>query len=157
MIVLIEDFAGTHTQRVRMSDRLVARFLASRLDRQLADGASPESSVALALHAAFVARPSQLDRLAHSLERLVSTAETSRPTSRAAVRVPVRREAVRRARPDLEALSRRLRSVELVNVRGVAMARLLLADGAGPLYRSCRSRDLRAEVNLALAQMDRVL
>ncbi|HXW79097.1 MAG TPA: hypothetical protein VEJ84_06335 [Acidimicrobiales bacterium] len=157
MIVLIEDPAGTHTQRVRLLDRLVARFLACRLDKRLAEGASPESTVALALHAAFVTRPSQLLPLARSLERLVSATETTLPNSGTVLSVPINRDALRRAKPDLEALSRRLRSVGLMNVRGVAMARLLLADGAGPLYQSCASRDLRDEVHLALAQMERVM
>jgi hypothetical protein len=147
---------GTHTQRVRLIDRLVARLRSSHLDRRLAEGASPESSVALALHAAWVARPSHLHQVARSLERVVSAAETS-PTSQTVPGVPINREAVRRAKPDLEALSRRLQSVRLVNVRGVATTRMLLADGAGPLYHACRSRDLRAEVHLAFTQLDLVM
>ena len=157
MIVLVEDLVGAHTQHVRLFDRIMARLSSSRLDTELANGASPESSVALALRAELLARPSQLHLLACSVERLVNTAETPTLTSHTGLRVPIVRDAVRGARAELEALSRRLRSPGLVNVRGVARARLLLTDGTGPLYQSSTSRDLRAEVELALAQMDCVI
>jgi hypothetical protein len=151
MIVLLEREIGLGLRRVRAWDRLVARLWASALDAELASGASPESSVALALHAGHLCRESQRRLLAGSLTRVAAAAEAS-PRSR--LKVPVCGGAVRRARSELQAVVERLAAGGPVGVRGVARVRCLLADGTGPLYRESAPDHLRHELRGALAAMD---
>jgi hypothetical protein len=151
MIVLLDDRAGIAARRVHLFDRLAVRLRASQLDSELAGGAAPESDFALALHAERLTRPSQRRALARSLQRIVSAAE---PSTSVRLRVPLCRDRVCDDRTELEALSDRLLLGGPVCVQGVAMVRVLLADGAGPLYRMRTARDLRAELSTAMAAMD---
>ncbi len=151
MIVVLEEDAGLGLRRVRMRDRLLARLRASALDHELAGGASPESSIALALHAALLCGPSQRRILARSLTRIAAAADTSR---RSRLKMPVCRSAVRGARTELDAVVDRLVASGPVDVRGVARIRSLLADGTGPLYRQSAGGRLRADFRAALAEMD---
>ena len=173
MIVLLEDRAGFHARHVHLTDRILAWLRAPGLDRRLADGAPPESSLDLAIEAERLTRPAERRVLAGSLERIVAGAGRSKP-DRAGV--PVARAAVRSARSELESVAARLQSSGPVNVRGVARVRVLLSDGMGPLYRAgdtgsggnCagagwiagvggirgRAQDLRAELRAAMAAMD---
>lgn len=150
MIVLLVDSAGISARPVRLLDRLTARARATRLDSQLADGAPPESSVALALHAQLLVRPSERRLLASSLRRIAAAAE---PSARVRLRTPLCRDAVRCAGPEIKALADRLLSPGPVSAQGVATVRLLLADGTGPFYRACTARDLRSELCMALATL----
>ena len=61
MIVVLAEAAGLGLRRVRWRDRVVARVRTSALDRRLAAGASPESSVLLA---AACGPPVRADRAA---------------------------------------------------------------------------------------------
>jgi hypothetical protein len=148
--VLLEQECGLSVRRVRVRDRLKARVRAGALDRQLVEGAGPDTSVALALHAARVYGPSQRRILARSLSRLAGS-----PDSHSArLHVPVDHEAVRRAYGELEAVADRLDGEGPVSVQGVARIRLLLADGTGPLYRAARPEQLRRELQSALRALD---
>jgi hypothetical protein len=147
-VLLERGAAGLAVQRVRLRDRVRSRVLATALDRQLAAGATPEASVALALHAARVYGPTQRRLLARSLTRIASEPASAR------VGVPVDRVAVERARDELEAVADRLSADGPVSVRGVARIRLLLADGSGPLYRAARPEQLRRELCSTLAALD---
>jgi hypothetical protein len=70
--------------------------------------------------------------MADALDRLVRSAEQpARPFSAA---VAVDRDAVRFAKPELIALAQVLRRDGRVRPRGVALARRLVTDGAGPLF-----------------------
>jgi hypothetical protein len=149
-VLLDRGRAGLAVQRVRLRDRLRARLQAGSLDRRLAEGAAPEASVALALHAARVYGPSQRQLLADSLTRLSNVSDSTS----ARLRVPVDREAVRRARNELHAVADRLIADAPVSVRGVARVRLLIADGTGPLYRGARPELLRRELRSTLAALD---
>jgi hypothetical protein len=149
-VLLDRGNQGLGMQPVRLRDRLRARLRAVALDRELADGAAPEASVALALHAARVYGPSQRQLLADSLTRLSNVSDSTS----ARLRVPVDREAVRRARMELEAVADRLTADAPVSVRGVARVRLLIADGTGPLYRGARPEQLRRELRSTLAALD---
>jgi hypothetical protein len=151
MIVVLEEDAGLGLRRVRMRDRLLARLRASALDDQLAGGASPESSITLALHAALLCGPSQRRVLARSLTRIAAASETPR---RSRLKMPVCRSAVRGARTELNAVVDRLVACGPVDVRGVARIRSLLADGTGPLYWESTAERLRADLRAALAEMD---
>jgi hypothetical protein len=151
MIVLLEQEAGLRLRRVRVRDRLWARLRAAELDRGLAGGASPESNVSLSLHAARVYRPSQCRTLARSLRRLAdTTADTSRLH-----RVPLNRNAIGGAQEELDAVVDRLTAARPADARGVARIRLLLSDGAGPLYGGARPERLRRELRSALEAMER--
>jgi hypothetical protein len=149
-VLLDRGVDGLGVQHVNLRDRLRARFRAGSLDRQLAEGALPEASVALALHAARVYGRSQRRLLADSLTRL-SNVSGSAP---ARLRVPVDQEAVRRASRELHAVADRLSGDSPVNVCGVARVRVLIADGTGPLYRAARPEQLRRELRSALSALD---
>jgi hypothetical protein len=149
-VLLEEGRAGLAVRRVRLRDRIRARLKSMALDRQLADGATPEASVALALHAAHVYQPAQRRILARSLTRIVDASAS--PPSRAAT--PLSRMAVVRARAELVAVVDRLNADGPVGVQGVARVRLLLADGCGPLYGNSRPDQLQRELRSALVALD---
>lgn len=151
MIVVLEHDAGLRLRRVRLRDRLLARFRAGALDAELAAGASPESSVVLALHAGFLCRPSQRRVLARSLTLIAAAAES---TGASRLKTPVCRRAVRRARSELHSVIGRLAAAGPVDVRGVARIRRLLADGTGPVYRESAPDQLRNELRAVLAAME---
>jgi hypothetical protein len=152
VIVVLDQENGLRLRRVRPWDRVAARVRAAALDRELAAGASPDSSVALALHAEHLHADGQRRVLARSLRRVGAA-----PGTRAARRlVPLDREAVRRAHTELEALAARLASSAPLDVRGVARVRNLLSDGAGPLYQESDPARLRRELAATLASMDPV-
>jgi hypothetical protein len=142
MIVILEEGAGLAVHQVGYVERLRIRMRASRLDRELAHGASPEGSVALAIRAQVLAQPSERVRLAGALERIVAAADASSP---ARLRVPVNRRAVRAAGTELRAIIDLLRSGP-VDVRSIASIRNLVAEGNSPLYRLDATGDLRAEL-----------
>ena len=77
-IVVLEQGDGLGLRRVRLRDRVRARLRTSALDEQLAAGASPESSVALALHAGQLCRPQQRRLLARSLIEIARSCEAPR-------------------------------------------------------------------------------
>ncbi len=151
MIVVVEHDAGLGLRRVRLRDRLLTRLRASSLDDELAAGASPESSVTLALRAGQLCRPSHRRLLSHSLIRVVAAAEKPAGSLRKA---PVNRDAVRGVREELEAAAERLGAAGPVDVRGVARISGLLTDGTGPLYQASRRGRLRDELRAALGAMD---
>jgi hypothetical protein len=100
-----------------------------RLDRELADGRGRDESAARALRAAQLAAPQSRLRLARSLRRAADA--STRVDAR--MGAPLRPRAGR-WREALIGLAERLEKPVSVNVRGIARARRLLADGAGPLY-----------------------
>ena len=151
MIVVLEQDEGLGLRRVRWWDRVVVRARASALDQKLATGASPESSMALAVHAGRLCNPAQRRVLARSLARIVAASEAPAGHRLAA---PVCRPAVHRARAELAAVSGRLMTNGPVDVRGVARVRQLLADGTGPLYQSAPPDRLRHELAAALTALD---
>ncbi len=146
--VLVLDRAGISSRRYRLLDRLITRWQAPQLDRELAEGAQPESRVSLALRAQFLVRPSERRRLARSLKRLVRDGQAA---PRLPVKASVRAQAVLDAHSDLRALIDRLVEVGPLDAQGVARVLVLLRDGAGPLYRSGRGRDLRRELAAAMS------
>jgi hypothetical protein len=151
VIVLLEQGDALRMRRVHPWDRLTARLRAAALDRALAAGASPESSVALAVHAQHLHNGAQRSLLARSLRRVGAFSEVSSARHRHA---PLDHGAVRRARAELDALAARLASSEPLDVRGVARVRTLLADGTGPLYCEHEPGRLRRELVATLASLD---
>jgi hypothetical protein len=103
------------------------------LDRRLAEGTPPTASPELTRRAAQLLSRRMRRRLAAWLERTLE--EAQRPPRRISAALPLDRDAIRIARPELLSLARDLSEVhEPVCVRGVARAYLLLTDGASPLY-----------------------
>ena len=151
MIVLLEQDAGLGLRRVRWWNRVLVRARAFALDRELATGASPESNMALAVHAGRLCSPAQRHALARSLTRIA--AASTAPAGRR-VKAPLCRPAVDRARAELAEVADRLTAAGPVDVRGVAWVRQLLEDGTGPLYRSGPPDQLRSELAAALSALD---
>ena len=80
MHVLLDDDLGRLTvRRLRPWHRWLARGLATRLDRQLADGARPEASAILAARAMFLTSAGFRRALAASLRRILATSVSPDP------------------------------------------------------------------------------
>jgi len=144
MLVLLEEAGNPVACAVRPWDRLWARLRAFRLDRDLAAGASPEASVALALRARMLVRARHRRDLAVSADRVLVTA--MQPAHACRLPAPVCRDRVRDCSQEFGELIRRLRAAGPVPVRGVAKVGVLLADASGPLYHRASADDLRARV-----------
>jgi hypothetical protein len=157
MLVLVESQESRDrvlARRVRLRDRLVARLRTDRLDAELAEGAQPDASPALALRAHELIGPSMRRGLARQIRRLVRDAMSGKVWVVAEV-APRRREVVEAA-DDLEALARRLTAPEPVSARGVAVVRRLLTDGTGPLYFHGADEPLRSIAAGALGTLEPV-
>ena len=158
MIVLEAGSVGLADVRPGPWPRLKARLAADRLDRELASGASPESSLLLAVHAQRIVDPAACSALAGSVRKVIERTGRKRPALSA--QVPISTPTVSAAAGDLQALANRLDESGPVRAQGVAEVRALLHDGAGPLYRSgsigiLESRDrgdpsLRERIDAAL-------
>jgi hypothetical protein len=168
MLVLLDEADCPVARSARLWDRLMVRVRASRLDRELAAGASPDATVVLALRAQMLVRARTRHDMARGaqrvLERAMRAPAADRPPAPAAGRllmpaggllqVPVCRDRVRDSAEDLGDLIRRLLGGGPVAARGVALASVLLSDGSGPLYRRYSADDLRARVREAVDALD---
>ena len=153
VIVLLHDVdTGVDPFHVTTWHRLGARVLADRLDRRLAAGVSPESSILLAVRAHDLVTDKHRQSLATAIDRLVS--EAVRPGPRPVTAVPVSWAAVRTARTELYELAGRLRAPAPVPARGVALVRRLLTDGSGPLFYTARADELPAATRRASASLE---
>jgi hypothetical protein len=148
MLVLLAEANGSPAvKRVRPWDRMVTRCLAARLDRELAAGVAPDSSAVLALRAQRLTRPSARRDLAAILERVLAAGMRPAPARSAAV--PICRPAVRETAGELRELIGCLVAPGPVLARGVALVRVLLSDGGGPLYRGNSTSDLHTRAREA--------
>ena len=163
MHVLLEDDLGHLTLRpLRPWDRIMARCMAARLDRELARGVHPEANASLAARAVRLTSMAFRRELAGSLRRMLTAAGAPRSllASRrlwpAAARPSAGVFVSRTSRftgtgsPGRRRNSRswpaRLVQPGPVTARGVAMVCELLANGRGPLYREACRDDLNAVV-----------
>ncbi len=165
MHVLLDEDRGRLTlKRLWPWHQILARSQAARLDRELAEGASPEASASLAARAVQLTSTEFRHDLAASLRRiLVAAGESSRPVTAPAshlslgasraLRVPLGTRRVSQSAPLLAELASRLLEPGPVPVRGVAMVTQLLADGTGPLYRDAADGDLGAMAARASAAL----
>lgn len=161
MDFLLDDDLGRLTLRpLRPWHRMLARGLAVRLDRQLAEGARPEANAILAARAMFLSSIKYRRGLAASLRRLLvaSVSPEARPRLMAASRsagaarqphVPLGRDQIARSASELAGLASSLVTQGPVPARGVAMVSQLLTDGGGPLYRAGSRDDLNAVIERA--------
>jgi hypothetical protein len=157
MHILLDDDLGRLTvQRLRPWHRWLARGLATRLDRQLADGARPEASAILAARAMFLTSAGFRRALAANLRRILATSVSpdARPRPSAAgvaqpPHVQLRRDRIARSASELAGLAGFLAGQGPVPAQGVAMVSQLLADGGGPLYRAGSRDDLNTIIERA--------
>jgi hypothetical protein len=113
--------------------RLRVYLTRGMLDRRIAAGSAWESSAALALRARQLIDPRTRRQTAQAFYAIVKYAERVglRPVLTAVV---VDRRAVLRNRHALLGLAERLEGGAPAAARGVALARVLLTDGIGPLF-----------------------
>jgi hypothetical protein len=136
--------ASLSARRAGPWDRIMVRARAVALDGELARGHPPEASARLALRAQQLVRMRSRRDLADGIRRLLARAASA----------TVRWERVRAAAGEFQALADRLLSPAPLPARGVAQARVLLGDGAGPLYSRTSRDDLRARVAEAVRMLD---
>jgi hypothetical protein len=154
LLILVDDVDHCITSReATRGERLAAHLHATRLDHALVAGASPDASAELALRGRTLVQPCERRALAKSVRRLIR--EAYRPVPRfSRSGSPIRRERVRGAARDLQALIDLLLAPAPVSARGVAHVTVLLTDGAGPLYHPGSVEDLQSEVRRAAAALD---
>jgi hypothetical protein len=131
--------------------RLGARLAAGRLDRELANGASPDSTVPLSLRARILIRPAERHALSRSLERIL---EASPQLAGRGPRTLTPRfyRRVGAASGEIRELIARLRSPGPVSAEGMAKIRVLLSDSAGPLHQA--NGDLVSAIHDALRALE---
>ena len=157
-VLLQDDLGRLMLGRLRPWHRVLARCAASRLDRELAGGASPEGSARLAARAVQLTSMKTRRNLAASVRRILAAAGdpaavtviTARPA-----RLPLARAPIRQSAGPLAVLAGYLAGPGPVPARGVAMVSLLLADGAGPLYREASADDLGDLIDKAARALTR--
>ncbi len=110
--------------------RLAARLHATKLDRELIEGADPSTSQQLAARAAqLTSRPTR-NAIADGLERLLRGASGYGTRTQ----VPVARRAVNANAAERADLADVVRSDAVLYAQGLAILREMVADGAGPAY-----------------------
>jgi hypothetical protein len=150
MLVLLRDGCPVPAD-VRSRDRLLVRLRASRLDGDLAAGASPDATVALSLRARTLERMQARRDLARSAQRILAAAAHAPGAGR--LPVPVCRDRIQDCSAELQDLIGRLLAAGPVSAQGVAQARALLADATSPIYHRTSPDDLRARVRAAAAAL----
>jgi hypothetical protein len=137
------------------SEEILLRLRATRLDADLAAGIAPETSRLHATRARRLVSPQRRHALASDWEHLLFVSH--RATRGLSGRVPIRRERLHRAEPEIRDLIEALRASGPVPARGVAIATNLLTDGRGPIYNAKAPDDLSAAVMLAVEHLNPAL
>ena len=127
--------------------RVIAWVGAWWLDQALADGVCPDESALLSLRAHRLIGLGTRRSLARELRDAVRRAQRPRPLLDNGARICALE--VLHARDAIEALGDRLEAWEPVAPAGVARVRLLLRDGAGPLYNESFPGGLRRAIRAA--------
>jgi hypothetical protein len=129
----------------------------SRLDRELARGADPNQSELLAIRARQLTGEHNRRQLAEGIGRLID--EAGRPRRGLSSALPVSREEIALALPQLRQIQAMLAIDGTVYSRGVAMLNCLLTDGGSPLFTAAYRGELRDTLEAAIAalQGDRAL
>src|ERR1035441_2257351 len=168
MYVLLDEGNGCPVaSTVRPRDRLLVRLHASRLDDDLAGGASPDATVTLALRAQMLVRGPARRDTARAAQRGLATAMHA--PGAGPLPVPVCQDRVKDCSEEFAELIRRLVAAGPVSARGVgpaprrphppppgpagpppgggvAGAGALLPAASGPVYHRASTDDLRARV-----------
>ena len=125
-------------------DRVLARLLGPSLDRELALGLPPWRGGPRAVRARFIVSPAGRRQLIRGWNRLLDQAR--RPPSALSTRGPLCRRALVAAEQDVRSMLSVVAAQRPIAARGAAIARVLLTDGAGPLYNARSGQDLAQEV-----------
>jgi hypothetical protein len=156
MNVIAFDWPHTEASSVRTKGPL-APFLAhlrgAQLDRKLAQGVEPWHTPVYAARCLQLTTERSRHALARSLERLVEEADEQPRLSLSSVVRPSRAR-VHEARPLLLTTASRMRSDIPVHPRAVAAIRILLSDGAGPVYGHGDPETLKLRLQTIAAWMD---
>jgi hypothetical protein len=136
----------------RVADSVLARAFSFRLDRRLAAGEDPDSSRLLATRAQHLVSVATRQAVADSWEHLLARARHAPAPGHAAM--AIRADRVLAAEPDVLELIAHLRTALPVAARGVAAARVLLTDGAGPVYHRRAATGLRDALHAAVAHLE---
>jgi len=134
-----------------LSVRVRVRLQRLSLDRQLARGADPCPSPALARRAHELCQLKLRRELATDIERAIEAANV--PARQLTAAVPVDRRAISECRHLLLGLAEDLRCAGCVYARGVALVRVLLRDGGSPLYALSEPRELEEAIRRARAAL----
>jgi hypothetical protein len=176
MLVVLQEADCPVAMSASPWDRLMARVRAFGLDSDLAGGASPDATVALALRAQTLIAARTRRDVAEGAQRLLATAirtpaagrsqepaadalrahATGRLRTRSSrqLTVPICRDRVRESAEEFGDLIRRLLADAPVAPRGVALASTLLCDGNGPLYHRANADDVRSRVREAIDALE---
>jgi len=151
--VIVRDVDGRRWSviRPRLRDRLLVRWRASTLDARLASGRPAECSRPMAVRADQLVEPTARAELADCWQNVLGTATRVGGTG---LRVPVVRSRVLAAEREIRRMIAALRTAAPVPARGVAIARLLLIDGTGPLYNVRSARHLHVAVSEAIRHLN---
>jgi hypothetical protein len=144
---LSTSVAATPTCSWRL--RLRVRLHSYALDKRLAEGADPNSEPELALRARQLDAPEMRGKIADSIALILVRAQVGPAPTGLGAEVKPATEAVLASSADLRVLVKSLRDERTVATRGVAMARVLVADGCGPLYNAAAIEPLRYRVRMA--------
>ncbi len=139
-------------ERSRAGARVRVRMRGRQLDRALAQGVSPDSSAVLSVRAHDLIGVRARSRLAQSIRRVVD--EATHPLRPRHFAVPICRSKVWRSREALQEIADRLVTSEPLDARGLAQLRLLLSDGAGPLYDRPGANDLQPALRRVMAALE---
>ena len=132
--------------------RLRVSIRRRRLDALIAQGWVPAVDPALELRASQLARPAMRATLARALRRAMRAVDERPRGGWIGSRVPVAARSVRQCMPELSALARALTDIR-PGIQGVAIASMLVTDGASPLYGNEAPDKLRELVLAACAAL----
>jgi hypothetical protein len=132
--------------------RVLTRWNARELDRQLASGTDPMLSDELSLRVGQLRSATTRVRLASALRGAVELANGQRAPL---ITTRLRRPEIQENQEPLLALADRLRDGQPLGVQGLAMTARLVNNRSSPLYRSGVGASLPATAAEALAALDR--
>jgi hypothetical protein len=141
--------ARRRTGRLRLA--LAVWWRGTELDRRLAAGEDPWASDELTLRARRLTTARSRARVAKGLAGALRSAGNGTPVFTAAVRP--RSEALIEVGATIASIERRLRAPGPVTAGGVAVIRLLLIDGNGPLYQPSDPGALGVRLRAAAAAL----
>jgi len=127
--------------------KAMVRLFGPHWDQDLAAGVSADTSVEHSLRAQYLVMTGHRSLIADAICRIMAQAGVSvagAAPSGFPMQSPRTRRAVRACAGDLQRLAERLRAPGPVSPRGVALAELLVTDGAGPLHYGGDAAVLRA-------------
>lgn len=144
------DLGKSDAQVPSLAVRIRTRLGRPALDSELANGADPADSAALALRAEQLSTRAERARIANGLVEALGDARRGEPVT---LRLRPQRAVVRDAADDIHALVLRLRGDLPVGIAGVAAAARLVDDRRSAMYRD-DAGDLHHAIRSAQSALD---